>query len=157
MKKLSILLSLCLCVISIAAIAQVKTPSNIWETLLNDVKIKYVYAANYKTYLPWPKFGDELKKLDGTEIPINGFFLPVDVTGSVFVISYNPMNMCFFCTGSGIETIVEINAPSEHIDKFKRLKTDNYIRVKGTLQLNKNDFEHLVYILNNAELIEIIK
>lgn len=157
MRKLIATLGLLIYVFTAQVSGQVDTTNNVWKILLNDVKIKYVYAINYDTYLPRPKFGDELKKLDGKEITVNGFFLPVDVTGSVFVISYNPMNMCFFCTGSGIETIIEVNAKDEHINKFKRLKTDNYIKIKGVLKLNKDDYEHLVYILNNVELLEIIK
>jgi hypothetical protein len=136
---------------------QIGTKDNVWEVLLNEVKIKYVYAVNYGTYLPKPKFRKELKQLDGKEIILKGFFLPVDVTGSVFVLSYNPMNMCFFCTGSGIETILEMNVKADQVNKFKRLKTDDYIKVKGVLKLNGNDFKHLVYILNNVELIEIIE
>jgi hypothetical protein len=131
--------------------------ANIWETFLNDVNIKYVYAINYDIYLPKPKFGKELKKLDGKEITVKGFYLPVDVTGNISVVSYNPMNMCFFCTGSGIETIIEINVADEHLSKFKKLKTDNYIAVKGILELNRNDYDHLIYILNEVELVETIK
>lgn len=138
-------------------VAQDGPIENVWGTLMADVKIRYVYALKYGAYLPKPKFGNELKQLDEKEIIVKGFFLPVDVTGNVYVISYNPMNMCFFCTGSGIETIIEINVNDEYIAKFKRLKADNYIKVKGVLKLNGDDYEHLVYILNDVELIEIIK
>ena len=157
MRGLASILSICFYLIFAPIAGQEKPENNPWETLLNDVKVKYVYAVNYDTYLPKLKFGEELKKLDGKEITIKGFFLPVDVTGNAFVISYNPMDMCFFCDGSGIETIVEISGTEEELRRFKRLKTDNYIIVKGSLELNANNYEHLPYILNNSELIEIIK
>ncbi len=128
-----------------------------WDLLLNDVKIKYVYAINFDTYLPRPKFGKDLKELDGQQVTIKGFFLPVDVTGSVFVVSYNPMKTCFFCTGSGIETIIEISPKADQQHKFKKLKTDNYIELNGVLQLNAKDYQHLVYVLNEAELVKVIK
>lgn len=144
-------------IIHLNASAQESKPKNIWDLLLNDVKIKYVYFTNYDTYLPKPKFGNQLKELDGQEITVKGFFLPVDVTGDVFVVSYNPTNMCFFCSASGIETILEINVREDQMSRFKRLKADNYIMVKGTLQLNNKNYEHLIYVLNDVELLQTIK
>ncbi len=130
---------------------------NHWDLLLNDIKVKYVYHDYYETYFPIVKFGKELKKLDGQQLELEGFFLPVDVTGAVLVLSYNPMSTCFFCTGSGIETIIEIDAKPELIKKFNNLKTDNFIKVRGNFKLNNENYEHLVYILNDAELIQVIK
>lgn len=128
-----------------------------WDLLLNDVKIKYFYSLNYDALLPKPKFGEELKKLNGQSIIVRGFFLPVDITGNVFVLSYNPMNMCFFCTGDGLQTIIELNVLPEHLQRFKRLKTDNYFEVKGKLKLNADNFEHLIYILDDVEFVKLIK
>lgn len=107
--------------------------------------------------LPKPKFGKELKKLQGQTISVKGFFLPLDITGNVFVLSYNPMNMCFFCTGDGLQTIIELNVLPEHFKKFKRLKTDDYFEVKGKLKLNSNDYKHLIYILDEVEFVKLIK
>lgn len=156
MKRIVTITFLILTTISLSE-AQTTSPDKTWDLLLNDVKIRYAYALNFDTYLPRPKFGNNLKKLEGQEVTIKGFFLPVDVTGSVFVVSYNPMKTCFFCTGSGIETIVEINPKADQLSKFKKLKTDNYIELKGKLRLNAKDYQHLVYVLNEAELVKIIK
>ncbi|MCG8581155.1 MAG: hypothetical protein MI866_14640 [Bacteroidales bacterium] len=143
--------------IQASALAQTSKNDNTWNLLLNDVSIRYMYSITYNTYLPKPKFGKDLKVLDGKEISIKGFFLPVDVTGSVFVISYNPMESCFFCTGSGIETIIEVIPKDDQVKQFKNLETDNYIQIKGKLRLNAKDYEHLVYVLENVELEKIIK
>lgn len=156
MKKTIALLLLTI-VVQINLSAQTSKTNDAWDLLLNDVKVRFLYSITYNTYLPRPKFGKELKQLNGAEITVKGFFLPVDVTGSVFVLSYNPMNTCFFCTGSGIETIIELNPKDDHIKKFKNLKTDNYIQVEGTLKLNAKDYEHLVYVLDNVELVKVIK
>jgi len=128
-----------------------------WEVLLNDVKIKYGWSLKYGVYLPKPKFGDQLKAMEGQEITVRGFFLSMDVTGSVFVISNSPMSSCFFCGESGIESIIEILANSEETERFDDLKTDEYIEVKGTLQLNAKDYEHLVYILKDAKYVKTVK
>ncbi len=128
-----------------------------WDLLLSDVKIKYFYSLKYNALLPKPKFGNDLKELNGQTIAIRGFFLPLDITGNVFVLSYNPMNMCFFCTGEGFQTIIELNVLPEHLRQFRRLKTDDYFEVKGKLKLNVNDSEHLMYILDDVEFVKLIK
>jgi uncharacterized membrane protein YcgQ (UPF0703/DUF1980 family) len=126
-----------------------------WEVLLKDVKMRYRYDTQHNAFLPVPRFGRNLQAMEGTEITLKGFFLPADVTGNVFVVSYMPMAMCFFCAGAGIESVAEIHNIPQHLARFRRLKTDDFIEVKGTLRLNTDDMDHLVYILENAELIRV--
>ena len=128
-----------------------------WDILLNDVKVKYRYSVKYNALLPKPKFGSKLQAMNGKVITIRGFSLPVDMTGNVFVLSYNPSNMCFFCNGAGIESIIELNPEKDGLWRFKRLKTDNYYEVKGKLRLNVDDYDHLIYILDEAEFVQLIK
>jgi hypothetical protein len=128
-----------------------------WETLLRDVKIKYAYSVKYNAMLPKPKFGDKLKALEGKIITLAGYSLPADLTGNVLLVSYNPMSMCFFCGGGGIESLVELLPVPEDKARFKRLNTDNYFEVKGRLRLNAKSYDHLVYILEDAEFVRMIK
>lgn len=152
------LLIFCFALLSICSLsAQKLSNDKVWDLLLNDVKFRYIYSIKYDALLPRPKFSKELKKIDGQSITVKGFFLPVDVTGNVFVLSYNPMNMCFFCTGEGLQTIIELNVLPEHLKRFNRLKTDNYFEVRGTLRLNTNLSEHLLYILDDVEFVKLIK
>jgi hypothetical protein len=137
--------------------AQSLTNEKMWGLLLTDVKIRYSYSLKYDALFPKPKFGKELKKYNGQIITLRGFFLPVDITGNVFVLSYNPMNMCFFCTGDGLQTIVELNPLPAHLRRFSRLKTDNYFEVKGKLKLNADNYEHLIYILDEVEFVKLIR
>ena len=135
--------------------AQDPVKSSPWETLLKDVKIEYFYSDFYDTYLPKPKFGKGVKALNDKRMRIKGFNLPIDITGDVFVLSYNPMAQCFFCTGNGMETIMEIIPKDNEFEKFKNLKTDDYILVEGIFRANKNDYEHLIYILDEVTLVKI--
>lgn len=128
-----------------------------WNLLLNDVKVKYSFSFQYNGLIPKPKFGSKLQELNGKQISIQGFFLPVDLTGDVFVLSYNPMSSCFFCNGSGIQTIVELSPAEGQEQRLKRLKTDNFFEVKGKLKLNTNDYTHLIYILENAEFVRLVR
>jgi hypothetical protein len=50
-----------------------------------------------------------------------------------------------------------IHVLENHLKKFKRLETDSYIEVEGKLMLNRNDYEHLVYVLNDVKLLKIIR
>jgi len=153
-KYLLLLVSLS-CSISVAA--QKASSDTIWDVLLNDIKIKHYYSTKYNGLMPRPKFGREVKALNGQTITVRGFFLPIDVTNDMFVLSYNPMNMCFFCTGDGYQTILELNVLPKYLARFKKLKTDNYFEVRGKLRLNQNNYEHLFYILDDVEFIELIK
>jgi hypothetical protein len=128
-----------------------------WNLLLNDVKVKYSFSFQYDGLMPKPKFGSKLMELNGKQISLQGFFLPVDLTGDVFVLSYNPMSSCFFCNGSGIQTIVELIPAEGQEQRLKRLKTDNFFEVKGKLKLNPNDYTHLIYILENAEFVRLVR
>ena len=137
--------------------AKKKPMNKVWDLLLNDVKIRYTYSLEYNALQPKPKFGKQVQELDGKTIIVKGFFLPLDVTGNIFVLSYNPMNMCFFCTGNGLQTIIELNVLPEHLRQFNRLRTDNYFEVKGKLRLNSDLSEHLIYVLDDVEFVRLIK
>ncbi len=126
-----------------------------WDVLLKDVKMRYRYDTQHNAFVPVPRFGRNVQALDGTEISLKGFFLPADVTGNIFVVSYMPMAMCFFCAGAGIESVAEIQNIPQHLARFRRLKTDDFIEIKGTLRLNTDDMNHLIYILEHAELVRV--
>lgn len=128
-----------------------------WNILLNDVRMRYRYSVEYNTFLQVPRFGNTVKQMDGQEIVLRGFFLPADVTGDAFVLSHVPMQMCFFCAGAGIESVVEIHSMVSHNIRFRRLSTDDFIEVKGRLKLNQDDLDHLIYILEDAELVRVIR
>jgi hypothetical protein len=63
--------------------------------------------------------------------------------------------MCFFCNGAGPESVMEVVTKNGDT-KLKYMKTDKYIELTGILKLNKKDPNHLMYILNEAELVKII-
>lgn len=128
-----------------------------WDVMLSDVKMRYRFSVEYNSFVHVPRFGDNIKAMEGEEIVLRGFYLPSDVTGESFVLSYVPMQMCFFCAGAGIESVVELHSLITHQIRFRRLSTDDFIEVRGKLKLNRNDLDHLIYILEDAELRQVIK
>ena len=145
------------CILSFNSIGQTLDNDTVWDLFLNDVKVKYRLSLKYQAMLPKAKFGDKLEEINGKEIAIEGFYLPGDMTGYIFVLSRAPSSMCFFCSGAGIETIVEMNIKKDEMDKFRKLKTDDYIAIKGKLRLNNTDEEHLIYIVDDVEFVRKIK
>lgn len=128
-----------------------------WNILLNDVRIRYRYSIEYNTFMQVPRFGSTVRALEGQEIVLRGFFLPADVTGDAFVLSHVPMQMCFFCAGAGIESVVELHSIVTHRMRFRRLSTDDFIEVRGRLKLNQDNLDHLIYILEDAELVRVFR
>ena len=133
--------------------AQFPTDDGIWDLLLDDVTVRYRYSFKHEGFLPKPSFGKSLLQMDGKEVTISGFFLPANITGSSFVVSYYPMAMCFFCSGAGIESVVVMYAEDGEERRFSNLRTDDFIEVKGRLELNEDVDKNLFYILREARWV----
>ena len=155
MKKRLLIISLFLFAIlgSIAVSGQGESSDDNWKLMLNDVKVRYTWSVKHGAYITRARFGENVQKLDGKEITLKGFFLAADLTGNLFVLSANPMATCFFCGVAGIESVVELEPHPDDLRLFKRLRTDNYIEVRGKLELNPDNFERLIYIMKDVRLI----
>ena len=82
---------------------------------------------------------------------LGGYYLPLEYDRKTIVLSKLPFASCFFCGGNvGQETIAEI----QFADKTRRFMPDEIIKVRGKLKLNNSDFDHFVFILEEAELLE---
>ena len=128
-----------------AAVAQ----TDLWA-IFSKTRFDAKYSEKAMEYLMFPTFPPEVKALQGKTITIEGYYLPVDVTGgSYIIISKYPYSQCFFCGGAGPETIAEVTfraAPP-------KFTADQYIRVKGKLSLNTDDIDHTNFLVTDAELI----
>ena len=129
---------------------------NLWSqeaitwAVLQDVKFEYKHNPSLDAYMLSPTFGDQVQAVDGKEVEIAGFMIPLDVEASEYVLSGVTMNACFFCGGAGPESVVEL----ELVNNTRTYETDEYLTFKGTLRLNEEDVTRLTYILESAELKE---
>lgn len=117
--------------------------SNIWDTLL---KVKYrLYKDSYI-----PQFDSKIKALDGKKIRVKGYMYPLEKTNKheFFMLSYYPIEICFFCGGAGPESIIEVSAQKSIYFSKKQ------INLEGTLRLNRDDPERLFFILLNAKKVK---
>jgi hypothetical protein len=119
-----------------------------WSDLM-DITFKDIYMEEDDIYVYFPLFGQKQKVLDGQEIEITGYIIPVDVEANIYVLSAFPFSACFFCGNAGPESVMAIYFESND----KRYKTDDRLTLTGTLELNETDVDELVYILRSAREI----
>lgn len=117
-----------------------------WEKL-SDVNFDLVWFEEHQSKFMVPRFGPLPNALKNKKVKIKGYVIPVDATKNLYVISKVPMAMCFFCGGSGSETIVELDMKKGF---SKRYNTDDVITFQGILMLNTKDVMHFIYILKDA-------
>lgn len=99
----------------------------------------------------YPLFNDTLRALEGKRVVIEGYYIPVDETGdaSIVILSAYPYANCFFCGNAGVESIVDVLDTKD----LPKLKLDTRIKFEGTLKLNADNYDYLIYILQNARLV----
>ncbi len=128
---------------------QVKAQTQLTWELLAQVQYKSYYNLGAGDMFDKPKFSKAIKALEGQEVTIKGYILPLDVDGNHYVLSANPYSACFFCGGAGPESVMELWLVSYD----KRYKTDDVVTFKGILMLNSEPMG-LSYILKDAEPVE---
>ncbi|MEM8845616.1 MAG: hypothetical protein AAFY00_02840 [Bacteroidota bacterium] len=136
-----VLLLLILVCISTSGLAQKQLT---WEDFA-DVNFEAQFNEKYGVHFLMPTFGEDIKSYQGKKVSIKGYFLDISGSGDIFLISQNPMASCFFCGGSGPETIIEV--------AFKEkppFKTDQIVVVTGLLELNTDNVDHCNYIMTEA-------
>ena len=93
-------------------------------------------------------FSKPIEKLNGTEVSITGYVLPLDVKKSSYVLSAYPYSSCYFCGGAGPESIVGLKIT----DLKKIIKTDAVKTFSGILELEQRPKNGFYFTLNNARL-----
>ena len=123
--------------------------TNLWKTL-SKITFKKEYDELMGFKVDVPVFGKEIQELEGKEVVIKGYIIPVEGYKShkEFILSAFPYNMCFFCGGAGPETVMEVVA-KEPIEYSAEAVT-----IKGKLELNASDINRLMYALSDVELVK---
>lgn len=149
MKQLTVvlfLMSASLCGFS-QGTGEVPLYSKNWETLA-----KITYEKDFDEYgeLFIPVFGEEIKALEGKEVTLPGYIIPFEgmFKPDHIIISSLPIAACFFCGSGGPESVAEVYLT-------KPIKyTANSIKVTGRLKLNDSDYNQLMYVLEDARLVD---
>lgn len=122
---------------------------NVWKTL-SRITYRKEYDELMGFKIDKPVFSKQVHALEGTEITIKGYVIPVEgyKSHTEFIFSAFPYNMCFFCGGAGPETVMEVLA-SEPV-KYSA----EQVTLKGKIQLNADDINRLMYQLVDATLVD---
>lgn len=125
----------------------VDTRTITWEDL-KDVKFSRKFIKEEDMYFLFPTFGEKVKRLNGCELQIKGYMIPVDPEGRIYVLSARPMASCFFCGAAGPETIIQLNLKTK-----KKFKTDAVWTVRGKFRLNSDNLSECNYVLDAGEAV----
>ncbi|MEQ8704034.1 MAG: hypothetical protein RIC19_08950 [Phaeodactylibacter sp.] len=119
-----------------------------WK-MLADVIFTDEYSEEVQAYVPYPTFGAQLEAIEGREVLIEGYIIPLEETGdeTILVLSALPYSSCFFCGGAGPESVMDIKLRPGAKRKFT---TDDRLTFRGKLRLNDDDLYFLNYILEDA-------
>ncbi len=121
-----------------------------WQAFA-QVKSETKFFKNEGVYVVTPKFDQKIKSLEGMYFSLRGYYIPTEVHSDKWIVmSKVPMSQCFFCGGSGPESIAMINFKG----KAPKFKTDQIITVRGKLRLNDSNLDELNFILDESELVE---
>ena len=126
MKKLALLLFMCLGLISFA---QERLSWNTFERL----NFEEVYEPTTASWVQVPVWTEELKQWDGKLVKITGYIIALDAVNSQYALSAFPFSSCFFCGAAGPESVLELDL--KHQQEYL---TDEVITFKGVLELNSD-------------------
>lgn len=115
-------------------------------TQLADCEFKDMYIEELDAYYWKPTFGDKVLALEGQEVYITGYMIPVDYDEDFYVLSRYPFANCFFCGGAGPESVIDLRFAA----KTRKYETDERLTFRGKLALNANDVYQMNYILEGA-------
>jgi len=119
---------------------------------LGMVTFEKTFDPQYMIETQKPKVSITVEKLNGNEIEVEGYIIPLtgQISQSHFMLSKFPQSTCFFCGKAGPETAMQVFMKSGKKVKISERK----VKVKGTLNVNPQDATSLLYTLDNAIIIE---
>ena len=118
-----------------------------WK-LLGRIDYKKKPSKEYPEGVMYPIINSTLKAKNKKEIVMTGFIIPID--NKTYALSKNVFASCFFCGQAGPETIMGIKFK----DPSTRLKTDQYVTLKGTFRYNDSDVNDWIYHIENAIIVD---
>lgn len=126
-----------------------QTPADDTWKIFARVKFTEKFYKELDEYYPMPLLDTRIRFYEGKPITLKGHYLAMDLEDSrSIVLSKNPYAACFFCGGSGPESVAEVVFEG----KRPRLKADQIITVTGILKLNDKDLNHLNFIIERAHI-----
>jgi len=128
-------------------------PEKLTWDILKDAKFELRYNKEYDMEVSYPVFGKTVKKYNGRELYLTGYMIPIKLEEGLYALSKYNNASCFFCGRSGPETVVSLKFKT----KPRRYKTDEFLTMKGKLELNGTDNMDFMYIFRDTEEFTVPK
>lgn len=120
-----------------------------WDLLL-DIEYELRYFPEHDVEAYSPIFTKALKAYHEKTVILEGFVIPIDETNDMLALSMNPFASCFFCGNASPASVTSLYLK----ENTKKYKTDDFVKFKATLYLNKDDLKDFYYILRDAEEVK---
>jgi len=149
MKKLATVTVLVLCWAQLSWSQTSAFDSKHWDTLS---EVSYSIEQDNFGSIYVPKFTPEIKALEGKYITLPGFIVNLEgmFKPEHIILSSLPIAACFFCGNAGPESVIEVFL-KQPIKLYKEP-----VKIRGKLRLNSDNYQELMYILEDAELVEVM-
>ncbi|MBY5952671.1 hypothetical protein KUV23_16905 [Algoriphagus marincola] len=147
MKRISPILVLAFMILAAKPSFVFAQQDNVWRNL---AEVSYKISEDEFGELYVPVFSENIQKLEGKMVEADGYIIPFEgmFKPDHIILSSLPLAECFFCGSGGPETVMEVMLSNPIKYTSKRVK------VRGKLTLNSKDPEKLMYILQDATLVE---
>lgn len=139
-----------LCFLGLTTTAQKDSAKIIDWKFLSHVDYEDKYYPELEAWYLNPIFDEKIKALDGEQVIIKGYIIPLDVEGGLYALSAYPFSACFFCGGAGPESVMSL----QFLKTPKKYETDDVVHFTGILKLNTEDIDNFNYILQKVEEID---
>lgn len=117
---------------SVGSLAQQKVS---WDTFAKVTMTReFDQNLGFEVNTAPPVFSPTVLALDGQNVLVKGYVIPVDIDLNLYMVSANPFANCFFCGNAGPETVVELFPAG----RFRHFGTDEVVTFEGTLNINKD-------------------
>jgi hypothetical protein len=147
MRKIILFSLFCLALCGQHLKAQTEQPKKVMWYTLTSVPLDGSWKPNEEP--PLPLFTDELRKIEGKLVQVEGYAIPLDPSGNQITLSANPFSACFFCGKAGPASIMTVLFEKPQ----KGLRTDDYIHLTGRMRFNAFDPSQPYYTLEHAQLL----
>lgn len=120
--------------------------TDVWKALSS---VTYEVTEDEYGELYVPEFSKQAQQLEGQVVTVKGYMVPFDglFKPTHVIISSLPLASCFFCGAGGPETVMEVYLQ----DPVKY--TESLVAFQGKLKLNAQNYEQLMYILEDATFV----
>lgn len=118
-------------------------------SMLQDVMYGRSYFESIEMEVYVPLFPRKLLEIEGRNVTIEGYVIPIDGSQESLALSASPFAACFFCGKGSPASVVSLYFDGPK----KNYVIDDFVQFEGRLRLNADNPEEFYYYLEDTEEI----